>query len=240
MSRVSLTPPSAVRTRFGSAGGLLAEVPRGGDPSMSDVFDKCSAWKDYKIAKATGLYPYFRPIEASHGSTEVEIEGRRVIMVRLEQLPGPGRGSAGEGGGDRRGAEVRHHLLRLAPAQRHAGPARGARARGWRSSSTARRRWSSPPASRPTSPPCPPSSAGTTSSSPTGRTTPRWWTASASSFGDREALPPQRHGAPREAARRGRPERGQDHHHRRRVLDGGRPLQPAQDRGARRRSTTRG
>jgi len=48
---------------------------------MSDVFDKCSAWKDYKIAKATGLYPYFRPIEASHGSTEVEIGGRRVIMV---------------------------------------------------------------------------------------------------------------------------------------------------------------
>ena len=48
---------------------------------MSDVFDKCTAWKDYKIAKATGLYPYFRPIEASHGSTEVDIDGRRVIMV---------------------------------------------------------------------------------------------------------------------------------------------------------------
>jgi 8-amino-7-oxononanoate synthase len=48
---------------------------------MSDVFDKCSAWKDYKIAKATGLYPYFRPIEASHASTEVEIEGRRLIMI---------------------------------------------------------------------------------------------------------------------------------------------------------------
>lgn len=48
---------------------------------MSDVFDKCTSWKDYKIAKATGLYPYFRAIEASHGGTEVEIEGRRVIMV---------------------------------------------------------------------------------------------------------------------------------------------------------------
>ena len=32
---------------------------------MSDVFDKCTSWKDYKIAKATGLYPYFRAIEAS-------------------------------------------------------------------------------------------------------------------------------------------------------------------------------
>jgi|KBSMisStandDraft_5_1062788.scaffolds.fasta_scaffold23388_3 8-amino-7-oxononanoate synthase len=48
---------------------------------MRDVFDKCSAFKDDKIAKATGLYPYFKPIEASHGSTEVDIEGRRVIMV---------------------------------------------------------------------------------------------------------------------------------------------------------------
>ena len=48
---------------------------------MRDVFDKCPAFKDDKIAKAAGLYPYFRPIEASHGSTEVDIEGRRVIMV---------------------------------------------------------------------------------------------------------------------------------------------------------------
>jgi 8-amino-7-oxononanoate synthase len=48
---------------------------------MSDIFDKCTAWKDYKIAKATGLYPYFRAIEASHGGTEVEIGGRRLLMV---------------------------------------------------------------------------------------------------------------------------------------------------------------
>ncbi len=47
---------------------------------MADVFDKAYAWKDYKIAKATGLYPYFRPIEASYNSTEVEMDGRRVIM----------------------------------------------------------------------------------------------------------------------------------------------------------------
>jgi 8-amino-7-oxononanoate synthase len=48
---------------------------------MADVFDKCTSWKDYRIAKATGLYPYFRPIEASHGSTEVDIEGKRILMV---------------------------------------------------------------------------------------------------------------------------------------------------------------
>lgn len=48
---------------------------------MADVFDKCTNWKDYKIAKATGLYPYFRPIEGSYESTEVEMDGRRVVMV---------------------------------------------------------------------------------------------------------------------------------------------------------------
>lgn len=48
---------------------------------MADVFDKCRTWKDYKIAKAAGLYPYFRAIEASHGATEVDIEGRRTVMV---------------------------------------------------------------------------------------------------------------------------------------------------------------
>lgn len=48
---------------------------------MADIFDKCTSWKDYKIAKATGLYPYFRPIDVSHAGTEVEIEGRRVLMV---------------------------------------------------------------------------------------------------------------------------------------------------------------
>ncbi len=48
---------------------------------MADVFDKCANWKDYKIAKTTGLYPYFRAIEGSHAGTEVDIEGRRMIMV---------------------------------------------------------------------------------------------------------------------------------------------------------------
>ena len=46
---------------------------------MSDVFDKCTSWKDYKIAKATGLYPYFRPIDVSHAGTEVEIEGLGIL-----------------------------------------------------------------------------------------------------------------------------------------------------------------
>ena len=48
---------------------------------MSDIFEKVEKWKDYRIAQATGLYPYYRAIEASHGATEVTIEGRRMIMV---------------------------------------------------------------------------------------------------------------------------------------------------------------
>jgi 8-amino-7-oxononanoate synthase len=47
---------------------------------MPDVFDKCSAWKDYRIARATGLYPYFRAIEQSEG-TEVVIDGKRRVMA---------------------------------------------------------------------------------------------------------------------------------------------------------------
>src|ERR687891_602029 len=48
---------------------------------MADIFDKCTTWKDLKIAKATGLYPYFRAIQASFEGTEVQIEGRRIVMV---------------------------------------------------------------------------------------------------------------------------------------------------------------
>ena len=53
-----------------------------------------------QIAKATGLYPYFRVIEASHGATEVEIDGHRYVLdaghvirvgptARRKILPGP-------------------------------------------------------------------------------------------------------------------------------------------------------
>jgi len=48
---------------------------------MSDVFDKCVSWREYRIARATGLYPYFRAIEESFGGTEVQIEGRRMVMA---------------------------------------------------------------------------------------------------------------------------------------------------------------
>jgi len=71
---------------------------------MRDVFDKCPAFKDDRIAKAAGLYPYFRPIEASHGSTEVDIEGRRVIMVGSNNYLGLA--------GDPRVKEAAHEAIR--------------------------------------------------------------------------------------------------------------------------------
>ncbi|MGQ0504751.1 MAG: aminotransferase class I/II-fold pyridoxal phosphate-dependent enzyme [Myxococcaceae bacterium] len=48
---------------------------------MGDVFDKCGTWKDYRIAQAAGLYPYHHATEASHASTEADIEGRRVLVA---------------------------------------------------------------------------------------------------------------------------------------------------------------
>ena len=45
-----------------------------------DVFDKAFAWRDLKIAKATGFYPYFKSISDSD-ATEVVIDGRRAIMI---------------------------------------------------------------------------------------------------------------------------------------------------------------
>ena len=171
---------------------------------MSDVFDKCSTWKDYRSRRPRGCTRTSAPSRRRTGHRGRD-RGPPGHHGRLEQLPRAGRRPAGEGSGDRGGGEVRHHLLRLAPAQRHPRRCTRSSRRGWRSSSTARPRWSSPPASRPTWPRVRPSSAATTSSSATGRTTPRWWTASGSASPTEKQVPPQRHGAPRAAARGGRP-----------------------------------
>jgi 8-amino-7-oxononanoate synthase len=44
-----------------------------------DIFDKCSAYTEAKEVMATGLYPYFIPLEKNEG-TEAIIEGHRLIM----------------------------------------------------------------------------------------------------------------------------------------------------------------
>ncbi|MFO7156154.1 MAG: pyridoxal phosphate-dependent aminotransferase family protein [Pseudomonadota bacterium] len=47
---------------------------------MADVFKKAYEWRELKVSRATGLYPYFKPIESTNG-TEVVVGGRQVIMV---------------------------------------------------------------------------------------------------------------------------------------------------------------
>ena len=44
-----------------------------------DIFEKCYQYSVVKDAKATGIYPYFIPLDKNEG-TEVIYEGRRVIM----------------------------------------------------------------------------------------------------------------------------------------------------------------
>jgi 8-amino-7-oxononanoate synthase len=47
---------------------------------MSDLFEKCTEWKDVQLVKLAGYYPYYRVIEDS-GGTEVVIGGKRLIMA---------------------------------------------------------------------------------------------------------------------------------------------------------------
>jgi len=47
---------------------------------MMDIFDKCRDFQDAKKIQATGLYPFFRPIEATSGSSVVT-HGKRRVMI---------------------------------------------------------------------------------------------------------------------------------------------------------------
>lgn len=46
----------------------------------TDLFAKCRSFEDAKRAQAAGLYPFFRPIESTSGSTVVT-HGRRRVMI---------------------------------------------------------------------------------------------------------------------------------------------------------------
>lgn len=47
---------------------------------MMDIFDKCRDFQDAKKVQAAGLYPYFRPIESTVGSS-VFSHGKRRVMI---------------------------------------------------------------------------------------------------------------------------------------------------------------
>lgn len=48
--------------------------------NMSDLFEKCSNFEDAKRVQAAGVYPYFRPISETSGSTVVT-HGKRRVMI---------------------------------------------------------------------------------------------------------------------------------------------------------------
>jgi 8-amino-7-oxononanoate synthase len=45
-----------------------------------DVFDACYSYHESELAKAAGIYPFFRAVSSSEGPV-VEVDGRRVIML---------------------------------------------------------------------------------------------------------------------------------------------------------------
>src|SRR5688500_13502664 len=47
---------------------------------MKDLFAKCRTWEEAAKVKAAGVYPYFRPIEATSGS-RVVTHGKRRVMI---------------------------------------------------------------------------------------------------------------------------------------------------------------
>ena len=47
---------------------------------MKDLFEQCRLWNDDKKVQAAGVYPFFRPIEASIGSS-VTSHGKRRVMI---------------------------------------------------------------------------------------------------------------------------------------------------------------
>jgi 8-amino-7-oxononanoate synthase len=47
---------------------------------MADLFDKCRSFEDAKRIQAAGIYPFFRPIESTQGSTVVT-HGKRRVMI---------------------------------------------------------------------------------------------------------------------------------------------------------------
>lgn len=49
-------------------------------PNTQDLFDKCRTYEEAKRAQAAGLYPFFRAIEATSGSSVVT-NGKRRVMI---------------------------------------------------------------------------------------------------------------------------------------------------------------
>ena len=53
----------------------------------TDIFEKCRNWDEAKKVKAAGIYPYFRPIESTAGSSVVT-HGKRRVMIGSKTILG--------------------------------------------------------------------------------------------------------------------------------------------------------
>ena len=101
---------------------------------VSDVFAKARDPRPRRAARSrqAGRPPPLLPDPRVPGGARGGDGGTRDDHARLQQLPGADHGRAGQAGGPRRPGALRHRRHRLAPAQRHHAPPRGAGARARR------------------------------------------------------------------------------------------------------------
>ena len=90
-----------------------------------DLFEKCRLFTRADEIKATGLYPYFRPIEENEGPV-VTIEGRKIIMAGSNNYLGLTADPRVKEAAAAAVQQVRYGMLGLPLSHRHARPARRA------------------------------------------------------------------------------------------------------------------
>ena len=82
-------------------------------------FDKCYRYEEADRIKKAGVYTFFRAVGSAQ-DPEVTIDGRRMVMLGLQQLPGPDQRPSRQGSRHRRDPQVRLGLRRQPVLKRHA------------------------------------------------------------------------------------------------------------------------
>ncbi len=126
--------------------------------AYAPLLEKCHRYTRAREVRASGLYPYFRPISDSEDTVVVD-RGAAADHARLEQLSRPDAPSEGARSGRGRPAAVRLRVHGQPVPERHARPPLSARGCPGRRSSARRRASSSPPATWRTSASSPGSSS---------------------------------------------------------------------------------
>jgi 8-amino-7-oxononanoate synthase len=80
ITRKPSTSFSAFRTSTTSVGCYHGQQVESKGCAQMDIFEKCESYVIARMAIASGLYPYFLPLENSEG-TEAVIDGHRVLML---------------------------------------------------------------------------------------------------------------------------------------------------------------